>query len=178
MTELGAGGWSVSSTGGSPSSPVDLCAPRAGPPIQGKSRPARRTPATTIVDSSLSSVPIVLARSSAPSPSMRHTPQQEPRWSTTSPAVPVRVRPVGSGGQLRRQVAPVQDDQRAHRPGQDDVEAVQAPRVGGPHRPRGGPDDRGGLPGPGPGGGGDRRPPGGPPRGPRPPGPPGRAPRA
>src|SRR3954463_5776903 len=126
MTVLGAGGSSVSSTGGAPSRPVDLWAPSAGPPIQGKSRPARRTPATTIVDSSLSSVPIVLGRSIAPSPSMRHTPQQETRWPTPPPAVPVRVRPVGSGGQLRRQVAPVQDDQRAHRPGQDDVQAVQA----------------------------------------------------
>src|SRR3954469_22287375 len=122
MTELPAGGWSVSSTGGAPSGAGDLCAPSAGPPIQGKSRPARRTPATTTIDSSLSSVPIALGRSIAPSPSMRPTPQQETPWSTTSPAAGSP----RSGDQFDREVVPVQHHQCADRPGEDDVEAVQA----------------------------------------------------
>src|SRR3954467_4803949 len=133
MTVLGAGGSSVSSTGGAPSRPVDLWAPSAGPPIQGKSRPARRTPATTIVDSSLSSVPIALGRSIAPSPSKRPTPQQETGRSTTFPPPaeeappPTGNRPVhnlprrqfpGSGGEFGREIVPVQHDQCAHRPRQ------------------------------------------------------------
>src|SRR3954471_17953909 len=126
MTELGAGGWSVSSTGGWAGRPVDLCAPRAGPPIQGKSRPARRTPATTIIDISLSNVPIALGRSIAPSRSMSPTPQQETPWPTTSPAAGSP----RSGDQFDRQVVPVQHHQCAHRPGEDDVEAVQATRLG------------------------------------------------
>src|SRR4051794_41852199 len=135
MRELPGGGWSVSSTGGAPSRPVDLWAPSAGPPIQGKSRPARRTPATTIVDSNLSSVPIAWGRSIAPSPSMRPTPQQETRRPTTFLALGV----ARSGGQFGRQVVPVQHHQRAHRPREDDVEAGAPPPVRGPRRPRGGP---------------------------------------